>query len=586
MNRINTFKYTLYILLFFAKQLKDLLIFFKRIFLVELKYYNPIKLFFFSFNKNINPAYSKDFNNYTKNNYKIWKNNSHSKKNILVTSFVHAHPAYPHGNCIIGKYLQEYYNANLIGFCDSHDKTSEIIIRSFKIKEFVYLKQKNLITQLIYFIYALNIISNFKNIYDLLNFKFNNIDLGKIVYDDVLRRSGQPTINDITFKLCLHFSKALNLSDQYKKILNKRKIEAVVQSETQFSPSGIIFQQSLVNKIPVFAREGSGKIMSIKKFSSFSERYTARDQPSKKIFKLVFKNKRKKASKLGIKGMKSRLSGTMVEEDLVDSKWAHHNKKKYSKMQLCKKFQWSSHKPILVIFSHSLIDGNYCQGSRIFKDNLTWLRETLKHIKKIKKYNWIIKPHPMDWYYKFAKTTTELEYKQILGNEKHVKICPKDLSSISISKIVTAVVTSHGSAGIEYACLGLPVIMAGRTSFSDLNVNFRAKTKKQYFNLIDKAHKLIKPNKLQVDKAGVSSFIYSVLNKAKNQLIPYFLYTRYVNKNKFYRDTTKLIKKYNHKEDYFKMLSFFQFKNNLSQTLNLKVLETKLNYKLKRNDLK
>ena len=34
------------------------------------------------------------------------------------------------------------------------------------------------------------------------------------------------------------------------------------------------------------------------------------------------------------------------------------------------------------------------------------------------------------------------------------------------------------------------------------------------------------------------------------------------------------------------MLSFFQFKNNLSQTLNLKVLETKLNYKLKRNDLK
>ena len=190
--------------------------------------------------------------------------------------------------------MQEYYNANLIGFCDSHDKTSEIIIRSFKIKEFVYLKQKNLITQLIYFIYALNIISNFKKYLRFIKLKFNNIDLGKIVYDDVLRRSGQPTINDITFKLCLHFSKALNLSDQYKKILNKRKIEAVVQSETQFSPSGIIFQQSLVNKIPVFAREGSEKIMSIKKFSSFSERYTARDQPSKKFLSWYLKNKRKR----------------------------------------------------------------------------------------------------------------------------------------------------------------------------------------------------------------------------------------------------------------------------------------------------
>ena len=88
--------------------------------------------------------------------------------------------------------------------------------------------------------------------------------------------------------------KALNLSDQYKKILNKRKIEAVVQSETQFSPSGIIFQQSLVNKIPVFAREGSGKIMSIKKFSSFSERYTARDQPSKKFLSWYLKIKGKR----------------------------------------------------------------------------------------------------------------------------------------------------------------------------------------------------------------------------------------------------------------------------------------------------
>ena len=44
------------------------------------------------------------------------------------------------------------------------------------------------------------IISYLSNII-FLNFKYNNIDIGKIVYEDVLRRSGQPTLNGISFKL-------------------------------------------------------------------------------------------------------------------------------------------------------------------------------------------------------------------------------------------------------------------------------------------------------------------------------------------------------------------------------------------------
>ena len=66
--------------------------------------------------------------------------------------------------------------------------------------------------------------------------------------------------------------------------------------------------------------------MSIKNFPHSLSVIQQEINHQKNFFSLVFKNK-KKASKLGIKGMKSRLSGTMVEEDLVDSKWAHHNKK-------------------------------------------------------------------------------------------------------------------------------------------------------------------------------------------------------------------------------------------------------------------
>lgn len=575
MSKLNFFLILYYIFLFFLKELKNIYSNLVRFFKSDLEHYSFFKFFQMKFNKNINPSKSEHFQKYTFENKKIWNNkkNNKNKKKILVTSFVHAHPAYPHINSIIGKYLEEFLDCELIGFCDNYDHTSEVILRSFGINNVCYLFNRNPLIKFFYFLLTLKIFFSLKNINSFLKYKYNKIDIAKIVYDDVLRRSGQPTINTISFKLCLHFSNALYISDQYKEIIKKNKIQSIVLSETQFSPGAIIFQQSLANKISVYSKEGAVNKISIKKFSSFSERYTARDEPSKKIFKLIFTKYRKKAAKIGFINISRRLNGVLKDEDVKDGKWAHENKKYYSKSNLCKKLSWDKKKPIAIIFSHSLIDGNFCQGSRVFKDNLTWLRETLVHIKNLDDFNWLIKPHPMDWYYQFAKTTTEDEYKKIVGNKKNIRICPKDLSSISISKVVKTVVTSHGSAGIEYACLGLPVITAGRTSFSNLKINHRAMSKKKYFYYLDHLDKLSKPTKVQIDKARVAMFIYSFLNKTKNPLIPYFDNTRYVNKDKFYKDCILLIKKYSSSNDKFKNMFFSQCKNNISQTVNLEVLE-------------
>ena len=62
-----------------------------------------------------------------------------------------------------------------------------------------------------------------KDINDFLKYRYNNIDLGKIVYDDVLRRSGQPTVTVISFKLFYHLLVGLIKSDQCKKIIDISK---------------------------------------------------------------------------------------------------------------------------------------------------------------------------------------------------------------------------------------------------------------------------------------------------------------------------------------------------------------------------
>jgi hypothetical protein len=584
MGKLNIFLNFFYILLFISKEIKNLFLDFKRIFTVYFRYYNILKLIYFKINKNVNPSNNKLFINFINKNKKLWdkknKENRKNRKKILVTSFVHFHPAYPYANSIIGKYLEEYYNSELLGFCDNYDLKSEIIMRSFGIKKFYYLYERNFFVRFFYFLLALRILKNIKNINKFLKFRYNNIDIGKIVYEDVLRRSGHPTLDEISFKLIYHLSQALNTSDQYKKIINKINLNSIVQSETQFIPSAIIFQYTLANKKKVYSRDGSKK-MSIKKFSSFSERYTSRQEIPDQVFKLIYKNSRKLASKLGNKLVKNRFSGSKKEEDLSlrDSKWAHQNKKNYSKNDICKIFNWDVNKPIVLIFSHSLIDGNISCGSRIFKDNLTWLRETLLEIKNIDKFNWMIKPHPMDWYYEFSKTTTENEYKKIAGKTNHIKICPKNISSISLSKIAKAIVTSHGSVSAEYVCLGVPAISAGRAGFGDININYRAKTKKKYFYYLNNINKLSGPNKTQIDKARIYSYIHSSVIRTHNNLLPKFANTRDVDQNKFFQDCNKLIKKYPHYPDEFKKMAFHQFRKNDPQTVNLNVLHKVLKIK-------
>ena len=593
MGKLNIFLTFFYILLFILKEIKKLLSDFGRIFTVYFRYYNIYKLIHFQFNNNVNPLNNKSFINFINQNKKLWNSQNNkikkinkNKKVFLVTSFVHHHPAYPYLNSIIGKYLEEFYNSKLIGFCDNYDIPSEIIMRSFGIKKFYYLYDKNFFIRFFYFFIALIKIKKIKNINKFFKLKYNGIDIGKIVYDDIIRRSGTPTFNQISFKMIYHLSEALNKSDQYKKILDKISISSIVQAETQFIPSAIIFQQTLKNKKKVYSRAGSGKQMSIKIYDSFSERYTTSFQQPKNLFNLIYKKSRKITTRLGYELVKRRYEGIIRNEKVIEYTQAHENKKNYSKKKLSQLFNWDINKPIAVIFSHSLIDGNYKSGSRIFQDNLTWLRETLSKIKDIDKFNWIIKPHPLDGYYQFAKTSTETEYEKIVEGKNHVKMAPKNISSISLSKVAKVALTSHGSVCFEYVCMGIPVITAGRSAGSDLNINYRAKSKKEYFYYLNNINKIAKPSKTQLDKARTYAYIDNVVIKNNNGLVPDYDTTRDINESKFFQDCTKVINKYSHSSDEMKKKVFHQFETNSSQTVNLKILNNVLKIKKNKYDTK
>ena len=199
----------------------------------------------------------------------------------------------------------------------------------------------------------------------------------------------------------------------------------------------------------------------------------------------------------------------MGDDKLNLKAWGINNAKKHkilNKSDLCKIYNWDHSKPIVCIFSHLFVDGNYSQGWRLFKDNLTWLKETLNIIKTIDNINWIIKTHPLEENYK-TTTTTATEVKNISKIYKHIKLCDVKISNSSLAKNISAAVSSHGTAPLEYGSFGIPSIVAGNTKYSYLNFLNTAKTLNQYKWYLKNTNKLKKINKNQIDKIHTWSFL-------------------------------------------------------------------------------
>ena len=539
------------------------------------KHYEIKNLIRFYKNKSINPSKNKFFKKFTKLNKKKWLSDQYDKKNILVTSFVHL----PHDsicNSLIGKYLQEKRKYNLIGFIDKNDFQAEIIMRSFGINKFIYLDQGNIFQRYNCFIEAIYLLKKLNfNFNKFLNLRYKGIHLGKAVYEHHLRYSGIPTEKNFSFKIFLFLSKAIFTYKFINNLIKKNKnVNSVIQAENQFIPSNILFQVALKNKIKVYARDGAPKKITVREFNKYSEIFTGRGEPSINFFKFIEKNCYRKAVKEGAKIVNDRFKGKKDNAFLRESSLAFKSKSLYSKNNICKKYNWNSKKKIAFIFSHTFIDGNFVLGWRLFKDNYTWLKETLKHISKDTKVNWLVKPHPMDFHYKkILKFNTSDLIEEFSKKYKHIKVCPNYMSMNTVKNLANTIVTSHGTAALEFGSLGTPIIMAARSQFSKPVFNFKYyKSKREYFSKLDNAYKLKRLSFKISNKAKIFLYILNRVQKIDNPLFFDKVISRDYDKDLFWNETYKLLKNYNTNNDEFKKLFFFQLDKNLRHTINLKTI--------------
>ena len=567
-------------LIFEKKELK------KKFSLVEyfIKNINLIDYFFFIFDKNkYNPIKSIDFKNYININKKKWKNNKinnlKSNNSILVETFIN-HAAYTLSNIVTSAYLNNIYNMKMVGLIRNYDLKSEVIFRSFGVRNFIYFKNPNIFYRVKYILKSLKILSNQKDFKRVNKLKYKNIDVGLTAYDTYIRYLGIPTLEKINCEFIVFFAEALYSCDFFINEFNKNhEIKKSVQGETQFSPLNILFQVSLKNKIEVFSRSGL-ESFTLRKYTNWKQRYSYRGSISQKLFNEVFKKNKKKSINYIKKIYKNKIKINMFGLDDVVLGLSNKKLTFVTKDKLLKKFRWKNKKIVVFFLSH-LLDGNFNFGFRKnFKDIYSSTKFIIEKISKVNQVNWIIKKHPNHDHFK-----SKIDFdKEIINLEKkfnHIKLLPENIDPSSLLKIADTALTASGSVGVEYPAFGIRSIFYEKSYYSNLNFLNYAKSKKNLLFELQNIHKSQKLKKLFIEKCQVYLFIKDILIKTESSLIPEYIPSRKINENFFWKRALKKVKMFKFSKDLFYSMLQKQIKYNLRHTINFNF--TKLSKK-KYND--
>ena len=493
---IKLFKSRFYIIIKFIKKIS-----FKRLI---------IRLFF---DKELLPFKDKNLNEYLNKNKNLWKNNEKinvKKEKLLVDLTQQSHPLTAIHNCLIVQEITKYLNPETFAIINRYDFLTVCIAKSFKIQNIIYYENKNFFTRIFYFIKTILILQKIKDVKKIINYKINNIEVGKASYEHYIRNYTKKTsvYEKKSFLLYLSFSKALMDLDTINNIYKKKNYKYFVIAELQFLPNKIFFQKALKLKTLVFSKVAGGERgFSVRIYKKFKDRNSFKNKYSKKFINFVLNNHKKLINKK----INKLLKVSKIEKNIgFEPSYGNYQPKQNilnfkNKKELDDYFNFDNKKKNILIVPHVMADNIFNSEWSIHGSPLHWFTETLKIIKNINNVNWIIKPHPSEISYR-TKIKSKLIYNKIIGKSKNIKILGKLDHINNLHEFISSAITCHGSAGFEYTSLGIPVVTGSDSGYSNFNFTISPRTKKKYVRILNNINTLKKVDKKQIFMARLYWF--------------------------------------------------------------------------------
>jgi hypothetical protein len=151
-----------------------------------------------------------------------------------------------------------------------------------------------------------------------------------------------------------------------------------------------------------------------------------------------------------------------------------------------------SGKPIWAVLAHINWDSVSDYAPMAYPSFDDWMIDTIKHAIEVPNVQWLIKIHPIEAWDNPASGVQRLIEREFPSLPDHVRVIPaeEDISPANMFELIDGGVTVYGTAGLELALMGKPVILGGEAHYGGLGFTHEGLTPIRYRELLRKAAQL------------------------------------------------------------------------------------------------
>lgn len=348
---------------------------------------------------------------------------------------------------------------------------------------------------------------------EILDLKLDDVNLGDIIYDSYQRYFMEPTavIGDPKLLEVIERVFAIYLASQ--EFLSNHEVAALFTDHAVYYPAGVFTRVALRHGVPVYhvpyepatlvrldpdmyhgvpgnaigRPAGYGNCKLILPFHLFP-----------KLFARLSKEEQEEGIARGRANLQARLSG-VYDSSILPGGTAYHQAGP-DDARLMK----AGDRPRIIMLLHDFLDAPHAFRDHLFDDNYQWAVWMLERASQTP-YDWYVKPHPNAVHdpalsVKNAEVLAELKERF----PRVTFLSPLVSNNQLVTEGLAAMFTGYGTAGHEFAYLGVPVVNAGDGPHISYNFNLHARSLEQLAEYVDHAADL----SIVIDKRAIEEYSY------------------------------------------------------------------------------
>lgn len=230
--------------------------------------------------------------------------------------------------------------------------------------------------------------------------------------------------------------------------------------------------------IPAIVLSGHFGLLRFFKMSRTEQVFDPYDNPTGADIAALAPDRAAALERVGADYIDQRLSGGTND---VGARFANRaDAKRIDRGALAAQFGWDPDRPIVAVYASNWFDYPHYVGMSHFRDFLDWLEATLAVAAEVREVNWLFKGHPADAFYG-GVTLADL---MPSAAASHVRLSPAEWSGADVRAHVDAMVTYHGTAGVEFGAIGKPVLLADRGWYHDCGFALWPRSRRGYLDAL------------------------------------------------------------------------------------------------------